>query len=60
VLVLDRTDDAVVLVEQLAPLASGGGEALELDARVLVAVLDVERVLERLEGAVEVLEVVVS
>jgi hypothetical protein len=57
VLVLDRANDAVVLVEQLGPLVAGGGEALELAGRVLVGVVDVERVLEGLERAVEVAEV---
>jgi hypothetical protein len=57
VLVLDAANDAVVLVEQLAPLVGGGREALELEARVLVGVVDVERVLEGLERAVEVAEV---
>jgi hypothetical protein len=56
-LVLDRADDAVVLVEQLAPLVGGGGEALELARGVLVGVVDVEGVLEGLEGALRVAEV---
>ena len=59
-LVGDRADDAVVLVEQLAPLVGLGGEALELAAGVLVGVVDVEGVLEGLERAVGVLLVLLE